>query len=122
MRKMLFSERYCLLIITETVAQRCHVKKFSQKFHKIYMKTPVPESLFSEAESCNFIKKETLAQVFSCEFCKIAKNTFSHRTPPVATSVMRFAYEAGETLPYENGLIFLTRVFLITNSLNVVYL
>ena len=33
-----------------------------------------------------FIKKETLAQVFSCEFCKISKNTFSHRTPPVAAS------------------------------------
>ena len=27
-------------------------------------------------EACNFIKKETLAQVFSCEFCKISKNTF----------------------------------------------
>ena len=25
---------------------------------------------------CNFIKKETLAQVFSCEFCEISKNTF----------------------------------------------
>ena len=24
---------------------------------------------------CNFIKKETLAQVFSCEFCEISKNT-----------------------------------------------
>ena len=24
----------------------------------------------------NFIKKETLAQVFSCEFCEISKNTF----------------------------------------------
>ena len=27
--------------------------------------------------SCSFIKKETLAQVFSCEFCKISKNNFS---------------------------------------------
>ena len=27
-------------------------------------------------EACNFIKKETLAQVFSGEFCKISKNTF----------------------------------------------
>ena len=35
----------------------------------------------------NFIKKETLAQVFSCEFCEISKNTFSYRTPPVAASV-----------------------------------
>ena len=24
----------------------------------------------------NFIKKEILAQVFSCEFCEISKNTF----------------------------------------------
>ena len=26
--------------------------------------------------TCNFIKIETLAQVFSCEFCEISKNTF----------------------------------------------
>ena len=26
--------------------------------------------------ACNFIKKENLAQVFSCEFCEISKNTF----------------------------------------------
>ena len=32
-----------------------------------------------------FIKKETLAQVFSCEFCEISKNTFYYTTP-VATS------------------------------------
>ena len=27
-------------------------------------------------EACNFFKKEPLAQVFSCEFCEISKNTF----------------------------------------------
>ena len=27
-------------------------------------------------KACNFIKKETLTQVFSCEFCEISKNTF----------------------------------------------
>ena len=32
-------------------------------------------------QACNFIKKETLAQVFSCEFYGISKNTFSYRTP-----------------------------------------
>ena len=26
--------------------------------------------------ACNFIKKETLTQVFSCEFCEISKSTF----------------------------------------------
>ena len=26
--------------------------------------------------ACNFIKKEILTQVLSCEFCEISKNTF----------------------------------------------
>ena len=29
-----------------------------------------------QAKVCNFIKKETLARVFSCDFCEISKNTF----------------------------------------------
>ena len=40
-----------------------------------------------ETEACNFIKKEILAQVFSCKFCKIFKNSFLYRTPQVAASV-----------------------------------
>ena len=35
------------------------------------------------------MKKETLAQVFSSEFCEIPKNNFSYRTPLVANSVKR---------------------------------
>ena len=38
-------------------------------------------------KALNLIKKETLAQVFSCECCEISKNTFSYRAPPVAASV-----------------------------------
>ena len=34
----------------------------------------------------NFIKKETLAQVFSCEFCELSKNTFLQRTPLMTAS------------------------------------
>ena len=34
----------------------------------------------------NFIKKETLAQVFSWEFCEIYKNNFYYRTPLLAAS------------------------------------
>ena len=41
--------------------------------------------------ACNFIKKETLAQVFSFEFCEIPKNTFSQRTPLVAASDITIA-------------------------------
>ena len=42
---------------------------------------------FNKVAGCIFIKKETLAQAFSCEFCKISENTFSYRTPTVAASV-----------------------------------
>ena len=34
----------------------------------------------------DFIKKETQAQVFSCEFSQIFKNGFFYRTPLVAAS------------------------------------
>ena len=32
------------------------------------------------------LRKKTLAQVFSCEFCEIYKNTFYYGTPLVAAS------------------------------------
>ena len=54
-------------------------KKCSWKFHKIHRKTLVPEFLctceYLCPQACNFMKKETLAQVFSIEFFKIFKNT-----------------------------------------------
>ena len=57
------------------------------------------KSLLSEV--CNFIKKETLAQMFSSEFCEISKNTFSYRTPPVATSgIMMLAIEKSDKNAY----------------------
>ena len=51
-------------------------------------------SLYSQENTCDGVSflrpaaflKETLAQVFSCEFCYIFKNTFFHRTTPVAAS------------------------------------
>ena len=41
-----------------------------------------------QAEAYNFIKKETLAQVFSSEFWEIFKNSFFYRKPSVAASVI----------------------------------
>ena len=37
-------------------------------------------------EACSFIEKDSLAQMFFCEFCEISKNTFFYRTPPVTAS------------------------------------
>ena len=42
--------------------------------------------------ACNFIEKETLVQVFSCEFCEISKNTFSDRIPLVGASAWRMTH------------------------------
>ena len=40
-------------------------------FLKISENSPAPEP-----KACNFIKKDTLAQVFSCDFFEISENTF----------------------------------------------
>ena len=74
-------------VFTEAVAQRCSVKKgVFRNFAKITGKHLCQSLLFN---NCNFIKKEALAQVFSCEFCKIFESTFFHRTPLVAASVLK---------------------------------
>ena len=39
--------------------------------------------------TCNFIKKETLRQVFSCKFCKVFKNTFFTEHLPLTASSKR---------------------------------
>ena len=41
----------------------------------------------NQPEACNFNKKETLVQVFFCEYCETFQNIFSYRIPVVATSV-----------------------------------
>ena len=43
---------------------------------------------------CNFIKKESLAQVFFCEFCEVSKSTFFYRTPLVAASARNNLFKA----------------------------
>ena len=69
---------------SEAVVQRYPVKKVFFKISQNLRKTPVPDSLFkksSRSEACNCIKKETLAQVFSCKSWEIFKNTFFYITP-----------------------------------------
>ena len=63
--------------------QRCSVKKGVRRNFAKFMGKHLCQSLFYNEvaglwpKACNFIKKEALAQVFSCEFCEISKNTFS---------------------------------------------
>ena len=66
-------------------ASRCSLKKVFLKIHK---KTPVPESLFNKVAVLR-PKKDTLAKVFSCEFCEIFKNTFFTEYFRVTTSQLQ---------------------------------
>ena len=51
---------------TEAVAKKCSIRKgVLRNFAK-----------FTEKHLCQSLTKETLAQVFSCEFYEISKNTF----------------------------------------------
>ena len=43
--------------------------------------------------SCNFIKKETLAQVFFCEFCGISKNTIFTEHLWATASIIHCLYQ-----------------------------
>ena len=73
----------------EALPQRCSVRKvfleISQNSQEDTCAT-VSFLIKLQASDLQLYKKETLAQVFSYEFCEISKNTFFYRTPPVAAS------------------------------------
>ena len=61
--------------------QSCMKKVFLRNFAKFTGKHLCQSLFFNKVaglrlQACNFIKKKTLEQVFSYEFCKISKNTF----------------------------------------------
>ena len=67
-------------------------KTLLKKTHSVESQKPESVSrswsvkIHKKTQACNVIKKETLANVISCDFCKIFKNTSFYRTPPVAVS------------------------------------
>ena len=63
--------------VSRSSHRRCSVRKgVLRNFENSQEKTCARVFFFYRPEACNFIKKETLAQVLSCEFCEISKNTF----------------------------------------------
>ena len=63
-------------------------KSVLRNFTKFTGKYLCQSLFFNKVAGLKFIKKETLAKVFSCEFCEISKNTFLQRTPLVAASIV----------------------------------
>ena len=64
---------------SELVAQMSSVKKVVSKISQNSQKRTSGRASFLiilQGAACNFIKKETLAQVFSCEYYEISKSTF----------------------------------------------
>ena len=61
-------------------------------------------TIFTGKHLCQslFFKKETLAHVFSCEFCEIFKNSFLYRTPLVTASKRTYFHAS---VQYLQGLI-----------------
>ena len=74
-------------------------KRYSQRFRKVLKKMSVLESLFNQVVSlraCKFIKKESPAQVLSCEFYKIFKNVYFVEHLPTAASELEILVQNEE--------------------------
>ena len=82
-RKLCRMDFIKIYLQTEAVTDRCSIK---QVFLEISQNSQ--ENVCARITSLIkfFIKKETLPQVFSCEFCEISKSNCSYRTPLVAAS------------------------------------
>ena len=65
--------------VSEAVVQSCSVKKVFLKFLQKSQENTCARVSFL----INFIKKETLAQLFSCKFCEIFNNIYfeEHQRP-----------------------------------------
>ena len=54
---------------------------------KLFRVFELKTAVYFQQTACNFIEKENLTQVFSCQFREISKNTFCYKTPQVAASL-----------------------------------
>ena len=66
------AEMFCKKVLLKTL--QSSEKKTSARVSFLMITPP----------ACNFIKKETPKQMFSCRFCRVFKNTFRQRIPPAA--------------------------------------
>ena len=74
-----------ILTVVRSSHQRCSVTKGVLRNFENFTGKNLCQCLFFNKDaglSPATLLKKTLAQVFSCEFCKISKNTFSYRKPP----------------------------------------
>ena len=75
---------------TKFTAKHLYQSLFFNKVAGLKPATLLKTILRHRCQVCIFIQKETLAQVFSCEFCEISKNTFFIEHPWTTASVCIF--------------------------------
>ena len=76
-----FKSNSCSVTIQMQLEVFCKMDVF-RNFAKLTGK-PVPETLFAgQTRPATLLKKDTLAQLFSCVFYKISRNTFFNRISP----------------------------------------
>ena len=73
------------------------LNRHSQKSSNIQRKTPVLESVSNKVAGLQF----------SCEYCEIFKNSFFHKTPPVAASEKFINFPGKHQWQRRNRFIFL---------------
>ena len=89
----------CTSVVCEFISEQYRSSQPECSVRKVLLESPqssqkntcarVSFLIKLQVSACNFLKKETLAQVFFCEFCEISTNNFSYRTPPVVASEMQ---------------------------------
>ena len=97
-----FSNSFCSHYITKTIIyfQWIEMSHYGSSRPRVFCKKSILENFAKfrpkhTYHSHVYIKKETLAEVFSCEFCEISeifKSNLFYRTPPLAASVILLLY------------------------------
>ena len=103
---LLLSILLTLKIFSKALARRCSVKKVFLKLHR----KNSPEKTCSRF----FNKNETLAQVFSNEFCTIFKNNFFKEHLWTTTSIFHNTVSAFSTAEFKqvnSGYVLTTEIF-----------
>ena len=117
-----FSNSFCSHCITKTKIsfQWIEMSHYGSSRPRVFCKKSILEN-FAKFRSKHtyhshvFIKKETLAEVFFCEFCEISeifKSNLFYRTPPLASSVIIYSVLNSQTCSQKQDFfknIFLSR-------------
>ena len=78
---------YCKLVKLLREASSLKLKNFGFIFLQVNLfQKQSPGGVLLKRCGLQLYQKETLAQVFSCKYSEIFRNTFFYRTPPVAAS------------------------------------